>query len=134
MRAPGSYLPALRSGFERLAGHASRGAAAYGMLLISLLFTLLAWAYVSRDIQEQNSSRFVETVRATRAAIDRRTDSYLDSMFGARGLFYASKMVERGEWTGYVEGVEPEDRLQGLQALGYAERVDPGRGRRSSGR
>ncbi len=96
------------------------------MLLISLLFTLLAWAYVSRDIQEQNSFRFAETVRATRAAIDRRTDAYLDTMFGARGLFYASKMVERDEWIGYVKGVEPEDRLQGLQALGYAERVDPG--------
>jgi PAS domain S-box-containing protein len=46
-------------------------------------------------------------------------------MFGARGLFYASESVTRGEWNNYVEGIEPSTRFEGLQALSYAERVTP---------
>jgi signal transduction histidine kinase len=118
-------VEALREGFERLLGHLRRGAAAYGVLLISLLLTLLAWSYVRSTIAEQNMARFDETVRATQAAVDRRTDDYLDAMFGARGLVEASESVERSEWEEYVEGVEPASRLGGLQALAFAERVDP---------
>src|SRR4029453_7024773 len=47
-------------------------------------------------------------------------------MFGARGLFYASRSVTREEWDNYVEGIEPDKRYDGLQALGYAERVEQG--------
>ena len=46
-------------------------------------------------------------------------------MFGARGLFYASESVTRGEWDNYVEGIEPNTRFEGLQALSYAEYVTP---------
>lgn len=40
----------------------------------------------------------------TQAAIDRRILTYLDSMYGAGGLFYASETVDRQEWNYYVEG------------------------------
>ncbi len=45
--------------------------------------------------------------------------------FGARGLFYASESVTRKEWSNYVEGIEPGNHFEGLQALSYAERVEP---------
>ncbi len=108
-----------------LGRHLRRGAAAYGVLLISLLLTVLAWYYVSHTVEAQNRVRFDETVRATQAAVDRRTDDYLDAMFGARGLVLASSSVEPREWEEYVKGVEPGSRLGGLQALGFAERVEP---------
>lgn len=95
------------------------------MLLISLLLTALAWSYVRDTVEAQNGVRFDETVRATRAAVDRRTDDYLDAMFGARGLILASDDVERSEWEEYVKGVEPVRRLGGFQALAFAERVEP---------
>jgi signal transduction histidine kinase len=94
-------------------------------LLISLLLTALAWYYVRETVEAQNGVRFDETVRATQAAVDRRTDDYLDAMFGARGLLLASDDVEGPEWEEYVEGVEPVRRLGGFQALAFAERVDP---------
>jgi signal transduction histidine kinase len=96
------------------------------VLLISLLLTGLAWHYVRQNVEEQNSVRFDETTQATQAAIDRRVNAYLDAMFGARGLFLASGSVERDEWDNYVRGIEPEDRLQGLQSLGFAQYVRPG--------
>ena len=99
--------------------------AAYGVLLISLLLTALAYNYVSQNVEAQNHLRFDVTAQLTQQAIERRTEAYLDAMFGARGLFYASESVTRQEWDNYVEGIEPDKRFEGLQALSYAERVDP---------
>src|SRR3712207_5448336 len=114
----------LREALVRVGRHLRLGAAAYGVLLISLLLTALAWSYVRNTVEAQNDVRFTETVRATQAAVDRRTDDYLDAMFGARGLIQASEDVEQPEWEEYIEGVEPVRRFGGLQALAYAERVE----------
>ena len=117
---------ALRWGLIRIGYHLRRSGAAYGVLLISLLLALLAYYYVRHNAETQNRLRFDETTQATQEAIERRTKAYLDAMFGARGLFYASESVTRQEWDNYVEGIEPNRRLEGLQALSYAERVEPG--------
>lgn len=112
-----------------IAQHLRRGAAAYGVLLISLLLTALAWYYVRQNVEAQNRVqnrvRFDEVAQATQAAIERRTEAYFDAMLGARGLFYASESVSREEWKDYVEGIEPGSHFEGLQALSYAERVEP---------
>jgi len=125
MEALREGLGRARRGLGRLGRHLRLGAAAYGVLLISLLLTALAWDYVRNTVEAQKGVRFDETVRATQAAVDRRTDDYLDAMFGARGLILASQDVERSEWEEYVKGVEPVRRLGGLQALAFAKRVEP---------
>ena len=120
-------LAVLQSGLARIIRHLRRGASAYGVLLISLLLTALAFFYVRQNVEEQANLRFDETTQATQEAIERRTKAYLDAMFGARGLFYSSNSVTREEWNNYVEGgIEPRTRFEGLQALSYAERVEPG--------
>ena len=118
-------MQALRRGYARIGEHLRRSGAAYGVLLISLLLTALAYYYVRQNVEAQNRLRFDEATQATQEAIERRTKAYLDAMFGARGLFYASESVTRQEWDNYVEGIEPDKRFEGLQALSYAERVDP---------
>ena len=102
-----------------------RGGAAYGVLLISLLLTALAYYYVRQNVEAHNRLRFEEITRATQEAIERRTQAYLDAMLGARGLFYASESVTPEEWNNYVEGIEPGNHFEGLQALSYAQRVEP---------
>ena len=119
-------LPALRPALGRLWRHLRLAGAAYGVLLISLLLTGLAWFYVRQTVEAQDRVRFDETVQATQAAVDRKTDAYLDALFGARGVFLASKHVEREEWESYVNGIETKSRLEGLQALGFARYVRPG--------
>jgi serine phosphatase RsbU (regulator of sigma subunit)/CHASE1-domain containing sensor protein/anti-sigma regulatory factor (Ser/Thr protein kinase) len=94
------------------------------VLLIALLLTVLAYYYVRQNVEAQTHARFDDTTQATQGAIERRTKAYVDAMFGARGLFYASESVTRGEWDNYVEGIEPNTRFEGLQALSYAERVE----------
>jgi signal transduction histidine kinase len=119
------YLLALRSGLGRLLRHLRLAVAAYVILLLSLLLTGLAWFYVRHTVEAQDKVRFDETVQATQAAVDRRTDAYLDALFGARGVFLASKAVEREEWESYAKGIETKSRLEGLQALGFARYVRP---------
>jgi signal transduction histidine kinase len=109
----------------RVFRHVRTAAAAYAVLLLSLLLTGLAWYYVQKTVEEQNNVRFDETAQATKAAVDRRTDAYLDALFGARGVFLASNAVEREEWESYVNGIETKTRLEGLQALGFARYVSP---------
>jgi signal transduction histidine kinase len=120
-----SYMSALRSVFTHVGRHLRRGSPAYAVLLISLLLTAVAWYYARQNVEQQAEVRFDETVRATQAAIDSRIFTYLDSMYGAGGLFYASETVARQEWNDYVEGIEPASRFEGLQALSYAEYVTP---------
>src|SRR5215210_4581439 len=101
-----------------------RRTAAFGVLFIALLLTVVAWYYVRQTVEVQNRARFEESTQATREALERRTKAYLDAMFGARGLFYASDSVTREDWSDYVRGIEPANRFEGLQALGFAQRVD----------
>ena len=117
---------ALQSGFARRGRHLRRGAAAYGVLLIALCLTIVAFYYVRQNVEAQNRARFEETTQATKAAIYRREKGNLDAMFGARGLFLGSDPVERSEWDAYVKSIEPRTRLEGLQALGFATYVRPG--------
>lgn len=110
-------------GFVR---HLRRSVVAYLVLLIALILTLLAWRYVSLDVEQQSQVRFQETTSATQDSVDQITTSYIDAMFGARALFQSSQSVERDEWTEYVAGIDPGGRLKGFQALGYSEYVTPG--------
>ena len=118
-------MKALWWGLNRLGQYLRYAGAAYGVLLISLFLTALAYYYVSQNVEAQIRVRFDDTTQAIQEAIERRTRAYLDAMFGARGLFYASESVTRREWNNYVEGIEPDKRFEGLQALSYAERVEP---------
>ena len=117
---------ALWSGLARVGRHLRRGAAAYAVLMLSLLLTALAsWYYVRQSVEAQNRARFDETTQATKAAIYRRVKANLDAMFGARGLLLVDDSVDQDDWDGYVSSIEPKNRLEGLQSLGFAKYVRP---------
>ena len=118
-------LTALRLGLARLGNHLHRGAAAYGVLLIALLLTLLAFYYVRQNVRAEDRKRFDETTVAVRTVIYRRVNRYVDAMFGARGLFPGSDPVDREEWDVYAKALKPAMpfRFNGLQFLGFAKYV-----------
>jgi signal transduction histidine kinase len=120
-------LPAGLASFGRAAlGHLGRAAAAYGVLVVGVLLTLLATRFVSQTVEAQERVRFDEAAVATKASVDRRINaSYVDTMLGADGLFAASANVSREEWANYTRAIDLESRYEGLQALGYAPRVAP---------
>jgi signal transduction histidine kinase len=121
---------ALRPRLARFGRHLRRGAAAYGVLLIALLLTLLASYYVRQNVEAQNRTRFDETTQAVESSIARRMNRNLDAMYGARGLLLVSDSVDREEWNRYVSivtGIEPERFWwrSGFQSLGFARYVRP---------
>jgi CHASE1-domain containing sensor protein len=119
---------ALRSEFARFGRLVQHGSAAYGVLLVALLLTLLASDYVRQNVETEERTRFEENTLATKTVIFRRVNRYLDAMFGARGLLLEDGTVDREGWDAYVRALEPEARyrLNGLQFLGFAKRVRPG--------
>ena len=74
-----SRTRSVRPGFVRIGEHLRRSAAAYGVLLISLVLTALAFFYVRQNVEAQNRLRFDETTEATQEAIERRSTAYLAS-------------------------------------------------------
>ena len=132
MGRPNAGRMGLRLGLVRIGRHLRRGAAAYGVLLIALLLTLLAFYYVRQNVETEARTRFDETTQATKAAIYRRVNANLAAMFGARGLLRVSDSVERDEWDVYVRSIEVGRRLrkaqslEGLQSLGFATYLRPG--------
>ena len=117
---------ALRPGLARFGRHLRRGAAAYAVLIISLLTALASWDYVRQSVEAQNRAQFEETTQATKAAIYRRVMANHDAMSGARGLLQVSDSIGQEEWDDYVRSIKPKTRLEGLQALGFARYVRPG--------
>ena len=108
----------------RVFEHLRRMSVAYAVLLVALALTLLAYYYVRQNVEASTRDQLDETVRAAQDAIDRQMNSYVEAMLGSRGLFYASSSVEEGEWDDYADGIDLEERYEGMQALGYAERVE----------
>ena len=104
--------------------HLRRAAVAYAVLLVALTLTLLAYYYVRQNVEASARDQFDETVQAAQDAIDRQMNSYVEAMLGTRGLFYASNSVEEGEWNDYGSGIDLEERYEGMQVLGYAERIE----------
>jgi hypothetical protein len=64
-------MKALRWGLNHLGQHLRYGGAAYGVLLISLLLTALAYYYVSQNVEAQTRARFDDTTQAIQEAIER---------------------------------------------------------------
>jgi signal transduction histidine kinase len=116
---------ALRPEFARFGRHLHYGLAAYGVLLVALLLTLLASHYVRQNVQTAERTRFEENTLAAKTVIFRRVNRYLDAMFGARGLLLEDGTVDREGWDTYVKALEPgaRYRLNGLQFLGFAKLV-----------
>jgi signal transduction histidine kinase len=108
-----------------------RGAAAYGVLLIALLLTGLAYYYVLQNVETQNRARFEEATQTVEAAISRRVARHFDAMYGASGLLLASNSLGREQWDDYVKVVTGKDPRRfwwksGFQSLGFAKYVRPG--------
>src|ERR687893_1883037 len=108
----------------RVFEHLRRMSVAYAVLLVALALTLPAHYYVRQNVEASTRDQLDETIQAAQDAIDRQMDSYVEAMLGSRGLFYASSSVEEGEWDDYADGIDLEERYEGMQALGYAERVE----------
>ncbi|MBI4027396.1 MAG: CHASE domain-containing protein [Verrucomicrobia bacterium] len=97
---------------------------AWLVLVISLLGTAVAWQNAALQSETAARAAFDLECQRIKAAITHRLDTYQVILHGGRGLFTASKSVQREEWRDYLKSFEVERRYPAVRALGCIERVE----------
>ena len=93
------------------------------MLACTLLLTFGAWRYAERTVRANEQERFDRVVAMSRAAIDRRLESYLQILMGVRALFASSDEVERAEFRSYVAAWPSRTAIRASGASAGSPRV-----------
>ncbi|PAW83395.1 MAG: hypothetical protein B9S33_13950 [Pedosphaera sp. Tous-C6FEB] len=102
--------------------------AAYLVLVISLVPTLLAYQRVRDNARERDHERFDQIARAKRDAVERRAVRYVDEIVSLGGFFSANESIDVAEWNRFTRSISVSERFPGFRLLGFAEAV-PGTGR-----
>ncbi|MBA3590215.1 CHASE domain-containing protein, partial [Methylibium sp.] len=81
-----------------------------------------AW-WLHQDIRQAARARFERQVETLQAEIERRINQPIYGLKGARGVFAASRSVERAEFRAYVESRDLPVEFPGVRAFAFAQRV-----------
>ena len=104
-------------------GVLAQPAAAWLLLGVGLLATLLASVGAWRQIQSRDEARFIARTEALQAMLLQEFDRYVQVLNSAQALWEIHPPVGQEEWRRYVRSLDLSDSLPGLHALGYVERV-----------
>src|SRR6266545_3952221 len=98
-------------------------AAAYLVLLLSLIPTLIAYRRVKENVAARDQARFEQAVQATRDALLQRIESFLSALRGVRGLFDTNPNVGADQWQKYAGSIDLTGNYRGMLDIGFAQRV-----------
>jgi PAS domain S-box-containing protein len=105
-----------------IAGHP---AAAWLVLLLSLLVTSWAW-YISEQAVTRNvEERFQFEAEDIITAINDRMNEYALVLRSSSGLFETSSDVSREDWNRFVDRLSLQEYFPGIQALGHSVMLEP---------
>lgn len=91
---------------------------------VSIFCTALFFSALSYNfVEKQNRLHFLSLIDDTKKTIYKRYSRYEQALFGGLGFFKASNFVERNEWQRYVEALNIQGTLQGINGIGYIEYV-----------
>jgi PAS domain S-box-containing protein len=93
------------------------------ILLCCLAGSVLAWHLISLDTERRAADRFAALCTDLQGDVLERMNIYEQALHGGRGLFDASRSVERDEWHHYAGSLAIDQRYPGRQAIGYAAQV-----------
>jgi diguanylate cyclase (GGDEF)-like protein/PAS domain S-box-containing protein len=93
------------------------GAGLFGLCVVAPAF--LTWSTHRWMVETDHRDRTAQLG----ANLTSRLEQFHIALDMARGLFQASKSVERDEWRAFVSGHEAFERLPGRRVFGFAERV-----------
>ena len=95
----------------------------YLVLLLALCLTAGAWYFSRLNYTTSRIERLGDIADNIDYALQRRIDSYIDTLDGVAGLYHASISVERNEFHAYLLATELTDRLPGIKGIGFARLV-----------
>ncbi|MEO9468682.1 CHASE domain-containing protein [Parasphingorhabdus sp.] len=85
--------------------------------------TVWAWTIASMASQERNLATFNALTADNAHAMRSRLDSYRQSLDGGAALFETSDVVSLDQWKAYVDVLDIEKTLPGINGIGYIEPV-----------
>jgi signal transduction histidine kinase len=88
-----------------------------------MLATALTAAFGARQIGQRSDELLTERAAGVAATIDRRVDTYLEKLFGVRGLFEVEGAPSRRQFETYLAGQRVQQRFPGALSFGFAEAV-----------
>ena len=96
----------------------------FSLASIIIAITILAWYSVKEYNSQIEKTYFENLVYDTQDAITDRYTLYLETLLGGKGLYHASKSVERDEWQRFVEAHDVDKNLPGINGVGYIDYVE----------
>jgi len=96
---------------------------AWLVLGLGIATTMAATWQVRREIQADTLRHFALECDQVVLRVEERLAAYALILRGAAGLFSASHEVTRTDWRTYVETLQPERTVPGVQGLGFAEYI-----------
>ncbi len=108
---------------QRLTQALSGAAAAWAVLVLTLVITAVVGAQQFAAANDLARLRFRADTDEARVAIQQRLDTYLDMIRAPRALFESSDEVTRDEWSAFVNGLDPAGRFPGIVGMTFVRRV-----------
>jgi len=96
-------------------------------LLIPVGLTFYAWKVSSEIAFGRNQAAFAAIAEDSERALAHRIESYTQGLDGMAGLLGASEHVTLAEWRAYVDVLDIETTLPGINGIGFIAQVTAGR-------
>ena len=95
---------------------------AFFVLGVGLLATFLLWRYAQATLTAQGQQHFASAIAEVSSRLDKRVSNYQDLLRGFKGLYAATKSVERDEFAAYSRTIHLQD-YPGLAGVGFIRRL-----------
>lgn len=94
--------------------------------IASITITLVAWFSLYEATSMNNRAYFQSLVKDTTQALLERYMLYEHALVGGVGVYYASDYVSLKEWRAYVNALQIDETLPGINGIGYIDYVNEG--------
>ncbi|NDB32948.1 MAG: GHKL domain-containing protein [Nitrososphaeria archaeon] len=93
------------------------------VLSISIVSVIIMWNLYNDYVYTSAQAEFEKDAYRIVDKIEKRMAHYGEVLQAARGLFAASKTVEREEWRQFIETQKIQERFPGIQGVGFQKRT-----------
>jgi PAS domain S-box-containing protein len=93
------------------------------VFVISLTGSFLLYKYAQKNVNNEEQGQFSTFSTSVNGLIKNRAEIYINSLYGAKGLFAASNNVQRDEWHAYVSTTDTIARYPGISLIAFVQKV-----------
>ena len=104
-----------------ISGISRKSAPAWAILCIGLLLTAFLSIHVKQGIDNDEQRQFGFSCDQIALKIEERIAAYASILRGGAALFTASPSVDRHAWRTYVETLQPDESVPGIQGVGFSQ-------------